>query len=177
MRPSRQFVRSSVIALVITVAGLVAAQSNRADWIQWIPLCGKCITPSISHKSGLGTEKAVAEGKVTAADAQAWCDNWEPENKDCAKQQLESEQGNVYRITANCRNGTLTSHDGMSYKYAGVWMDNDIGKGRPKFRDPSGQVVPRDHASGGLTLAAQWELLCQSSEARRASGTPRKRQR
>ena len=177
MSPTRNFVRSSMVCLLMSLTALVAAQSNRADWIQWIPLCGKCLSPSISHKSGLGTSKAVAEGKVTAADAQAWCENWEPENKDCIKQQLESEQGKVYRISANCHNGSLTSYDGTSYRYAGVWRDEDIGKGRPKFRDSSGQIVPRDHASGGLTLAAQWELLCQSSTARQASGTPRKKQR
>ncbi|MBS1853452.1 MAG: hypothetical protein JST79_21350 [Acidobacteria bacterium] len=148
----------SLFLMVLSVLSWAAAA--QIDEPEWIPLCGKCLSPSISSSSGIGTARSVAEGKVTSKDAKAWCDNWQPDDKDCVKQQLEGEKGAVYRISADCTKGKLTSWDDKSYTLAGVWTDNDIGHGRARFRDAKGQVVPRDEASGGLSLAAQWEVLC-----------------
>jgi hypothetical protein len=154
----------------VLFAAIAGAQQNPADSIEWIPLCSKCLSPSVSTKSGLGTAKAVAEGKVTLANAKEWCASWEPDNKACPKEQLDSEKGEVYRISANCPAGKLTSHYGTSYSYAGVWDGSDIGEGRAKFHGADGKIVGRDNASNGLGLAAQWELLCLSSEAKKNAG-------
>jgi hypothetical protein len=168
MKFSFRFVNLIFVLTPALLAGLAFAQQNPADSIEWIPLCSKCIGPSISSKSGLGTANAVAEGKATLKDAQQWCSSWEPDNQACPKEQLDSEEGRVYRISANCPAGKLTSYDGSSYTYAGVWNGEDIGEGRPKFRGSDGKIVGRDNASNGLGLAAQWEILCLRSEAQKA---------
>ena len=67
------------------VALFATAQQNQGEWIS---LCSKCLSPSVSAKSGAGTTNAVAQGKVTLKDAEMWCGSWEPDNKACAKEQL-----------------------------------------------------------------------------------------
>jgi len=64
---------------------LLAGAQTQADWIS---LCSKCLSPSVSSKTGVGTTNAVAVGKVALKDAEMWCGSWEPDNKGCAKQQL-----------------------------------------------------------------------------------------
>ncbi len=167
-----------LVPLVLLLASAVGAQQNAADSSLWIPLCSKCLSARVSSKSGFGTANAVAEGKVTLADAKEWCASWEPDSKTCPKEQLDNEKGQVYRISANCTAGKLTSFDGSSYTPAGVWDASDIGEGRPKFRGVDGKIVGRDNASNGLGLAAQWELLCLTSEVKKdpppaAKATPR----
>jgi len=148
----------SVLVLFIASA---SAQQNLADETQWIPLCSKCLSPSISSKSGLGTSHAMAAGKVTLKDAQQWCASWEPDNKACPKEQLDGEKGTVYRISANCPAGKLTSYDGSTYTHTKeVWNGEDIGEGQPKFRGADGKIVGRDNASNGLGLAGEWTILC-----------------
>ena len=144
--------------VVLMMALFAAAQQNQGEWIS---LCSKCLSPSVSSKSGAGTTNAVAQGKVTLKDAQMWCGSWEPDNKACPKEQLASEKGAVYKISANCPAGTFTSHDGTAYTHTKeIWDASDIGQGRPKFRGVDGKIVGRDNASGGLDLAANWELMC-----------------
>lgn len=127
----------------------------------WISLCSKCLSPSVSSKSGIGTTNAVAIGKVTLRDAEMWCGSWEPDNKSCPKEQLTSEKGQVYKIAANCPAGKFTSTDGTVYARTNeVWDSSDVGAGKIKFRGPDGKIVGRDNASGGLDLATNWELLC-----------------
>ena len=151
--------------LVLSLLPVWVAAQDKAPEQAWIPLCGKCLEPSVNFIAGVGTAHAEAEGKVTKEDAEGWCANWTPDDKDCVQQQLQNEAGTTYRISADCPRGRLTSFTGDVYKYAGVWTDDDIGKGRPKFRGADSKVVPRDNASGGLTLAAQWELLCPAKGA------------
>jgi hypothetical protein len=145
------------ILAVLTLA-LCGMAEEQADWIS---LCSKCLSPSVSSKSGIGTTNATASGKVTLKDAQMWCGSWEPDNKLCPKEQLASEKGQVYQISANCQVGKLTSPDGTVYTHLKErWDSSDVGAGKPKFRRPDGKIVGRDNASGGLDLAANWELLC-----------------
>jgi hypothetical protein len=159
--------------LLPLVGLLAAAQQTQGDWIS---LCSKCLSPSVSAKSGIGTANASASGKVTLKDAEMWCGSWQPDDKACAKEQLTSEKGKVYRISANCPAGKLTSYDGTVYTHTReVWDASDIGKGRPKFRGSDGKVVGRDNASGGLDLAANWDTLCgapQATEADACAGKP-----
>jgi len=144
------------------VALLAAAQQTQSDWIS---LCSKCLSPSVSAKSGIGTTNATASGKVTLKDAEMWCGSWEPNNKGCAKEQLANEKGQMYRISANCPAGKFTSTDNRVYTRTNqVWDSSDVGAGKPKFRDAKGQIVGRDNASGGLDLAANWEVLCPGAK-------------
>lgn len=144
----------SFLALVTLLA---TAQQNQ----EWISVCSQCLSPSVNSKSGTGTTNAVALGKVTIKDAQMWCGSWEPDSRTCPKQQLDSEKGQIYKISANCPAGKFTSHDGSVYtRTHDVWDGTDVGQGQAKFRDAQGKIVGRDNASGGLDLAANWELLC-----------------
>jgi len=145
------------ILAVLTFA-LSSLAEEQGDWIS---LCSKCLSPSVSSKSGIGTTNATASGKVTLKDAQMWCGSWEPDNKACPNEQLASEKGQVYKISANCQAGKLTSPDGTAYtRTSERWDSSDVGADEPKFRGQDGKLVGRDNASGGLDLAANWELLC-----------------
>jgi len=146
--------------LLVPMFVLLAGAQTQGDWIS---LCSKCLSPSVSSKSGFGTTNAVAVGKVTLKDADMWCGSWEPDNKSCPKDQLASEKGQTYKISANCMVGKLASTDGTLYTRTNeVWDASDVGAGKPKFRAADGKIVGRDNASGGLDLAANWELLCGS---------------
>jgi hypothetical protein len=139
-----------------------AAARTSTDWLS---LCGKCLSPSITSKSGLGTANAVAEGRITRRDAEEWCANWSPGTnlETCARQQLASgEAKKTYRATADCTKGRITAIDGVTYTLAGKWT-SDVGKGRTKWRDPSGNIVGQDHASNGLAISQQWEVLCPAT--------------
>ena len=152
-----RYLRKAGLFLPI-VALLAAAQQTQGDWIS---LCSKCLSPSVSAKSGVGTTNATASGKVTLKDAEMWCGSWDPDNKSCAKEQLANEKGQTYKISANCPAGKLTSSDNTVYTRTNeVWDSSDIGAGKPKFRGTDGKIVGRDNASGGLDIAANWELLC-----------------
>jgi len=160
--------------IMVTVVFVAAMLPAGAQQDEWIPLCSKCLTPSISSKSGIGTAHAVAEGKVTFKDAQQWCASWEPDNQGCPNEQLDSEKGAVYRISANCPAGRLTSFDGAVYTHTReVWDASDIGQGLPKFRDAKGKIVGRDNASNGLGLAAQWDVLCPARKPDRRGASSR----
>ncbi|HEY7405749.1 MAG TPA: hypothetical protein VIB39_19645 [Candidatus Angelobacter sp.] len=149
--------------LIPMFALMVGAQQNQGEWIS---LCSKCLSPSVTSKSGTGTTNAVAVGKVTLKDAQMWCGSWEPDNQSCPKEQLANEKGQIYKISANCPAGKFTSPDDVVYTHTNeVWDASDIGQGRPKFRGADGAIVGRDDASGGLDLAANWELLCGAAAA------------
>jgi hypothetical protein len=145
--------------LVAVVLLALAAPVGAASGPEWLSLCGKCLNPTVTAKTGLGTEQAVAEARVTREAAQAWCSNWQPDDKTCLKQQLGGEQGKVYRASADCLHGKLGAVDGNAYSFAGFWS-SDVGRGRSKWKGPDGNVVGQDEASGGLALAQQWELLC-----------------
>ena len=149
--------------LVLLSFALCGSAQQQGDWIS---LCSKCLSPSVSSKSGVGTTHATASGKVTLKDAQMYCGSWDPDNKACPREQLTSEKGQIYNISANCPAGKLTSTDGTIYTRTNErWDSSDVGAGQPKFRSADGKIVGRDNASGGLDLAANWELLCGKQAA------------
>jgi hypothetical protein len=153
--------------LAVTLFALFCSAQQQGDWIS---LCSKCLSPSVTSKSGVGTTNAIASGRVTLKDAQMWCGSWEPDNKRCPSEQLAGEKGQVYKISANCPAGRLTTTDGTVYSRSNErWDASDIGAGQPKFRGTDGKIVGRDNASGGLDLAANWELLCGKPAAAAAA--------
>ena len=128
---------------------------------EWLSVCSKCVSPTVFSRSGIGSANAVAEARITRAEVEGWCANWQPGDRSCVKQQLAVEDlKKVYRATADCPAGRITPIDGKTYSLAGVWDDSDIGGGRSKWRDASGRIVGRDNASGGLAISQQWEVLC-----------------
>ncbi len=153
----RRVARFGVLTFLIVAgsAGVATPASTES-----LSLCGQCLNPSITSKSGMGTANAVAEARITRQDAMAWCSNWHPEDKNCANGQLASDEAKKnYRASANCTTGKITTIDGKSYTQGGVWTA-DAGKGRARFRDAGGAIVGQDEGSGGLAIAEQWEILC-----------------
>jgi len=161
---------------IAQIAGLMGAvlmlgAAGAAD-LGWLSICSKCVSPTISRASGLGTANAVAEGKITAADVADWCAQWEPDDRTCARQNASEIDGKLYRATADCTQGKITTIQGESYVYAGLWDNSDIGGGRSKWRDRSGQIVGRDNASNGLGISQQWEVLCPKGLVRATATAP-----
>jgi hypothetical protein len=135
----------------LPAAPSVSQASSQAEWLS---LCAQCDNPSVFAKSGTGTANSVAQAR-------------------------SHETGNkVYRATANCTTGHITTIQETSYKLAGIWDSSDIGGGRTKWSGPDGQIVGRDNASNGLAISQQWEVLCPGPVSpslvaqASASGTP-----
>lgn len=145
---------------------LLAALAMAAE-TEYLALCNQCLNPIVTSKTGIGTANAVADAVVTREGLKGWCENWQPGNlASCMKGQA-AEVGHKYRATADCTRGRITTADGSSYAFAGIWADGD-GKGRSRWRDAAnGAAVGQDNASGGLGISQQWELLCPGSP-----GTP-----
>lgn len=123
--------RLSIAALLLVLlAG--AGEAQNADWLA---LCSKCLNPSVTSKFGIGTAHAVAEARISRADAKGWCENWHPGSdiEACVREQLASEAGRKYRATADCTQGRITAVDGNTYTLAGIWDNSDIGGGRTKM--------------------------------------------
>jgi hypothetical protein len=158
------------IAAATGLAIAVATAASAAEG-EWLSLCSKCVNPAITAKSGLGTSKATAEGRITRREIEAWCANWEPGNKTCVRTQLASEDTKkTWRASADCTAGRITAIDGASYTMAGTWT-SDVGKGRSRWRDAAGKIVGQDNASNGLAISQQWETLCPAGTARPAAAT------
>ena len=96
---------------------------------------------------------------MTRKEIEGWCANWTPDDKGCVARELASDAAKkTYRASADCTKGRITAVDGETLD--GVWDASDIGAGRTRWRDRSGEVVGRDNASGGLGISQQWEVLC-----------------
>ena len=161
--------------------GLLAsrADSQPSQWqpgqtMNWLAICSKCLAPTITQSQGLGTANAWAEARITRAEIVGWCENWQPGDRNCVAGELANpENRKTYRASADCTKGRITPVDGQTYSYAGIWNDNDIGGGRSRWRDASGQIVGRDNASGGLGISQQWEVLCPKGLVSAAVPGPR----
>lgn len=164
--------RTSLAVALALIGGLeIAAAAGAAS--EWLAVCGKCISPTIFAKSGVGTANARAEARITRAEIEDWCANWQPGDGNCVPQQLKSSDlDKVYRASADCPGGRITPIDGKTYQLAGKWDNSDIGGGRSKWRDGSGRIVGRDNASGGLAISQQWEILCPNTAGRGATASP-----
>lgn len=162
----------AVMRLLLLVLSVVAGASTvRAQEGDWLSRGAKDWSPTVTKKSGLGTANAVAEGKVTRAEIQGWCENWSPGDAGCVAREMSNPDAKkTYRATADCLAGKITPIDGNTYTLAGVWDGSDIGEGRTKWKDASGAIVDRDNASGGLGISQQWEVLCPGPLKASAAG-------
>ena len=149
---------------------------------EWLPLCGKCLTPTIFTKSGIGTAHAVAEARVTYLDAVDHCEQWSMEDHpNCdkeAKETLKDEKGKVYTATANCVHGKLTIADGENFVYAGLWPNTDkylAGKTRwrwgPGSYEDTGKIVGWNGPTRAPMVAATAKLLCPNGVGAAQTGS------
>ncbi len=159
----------------IAAALLAAAAAGGAAAAEpaWLALCSRCLSPTVIDSSGLGTANATATARITRDGATAWCENWQPDGvAACVREQMAGDDARrVFRASADCTSGRITAIDGVTYRQAGVWT-SDVGRGRTRWRDPSGKVVGQDNASGGLGIAQQWEVLCPRKPAQPATARP-----
>lgn len=158
---------SSVPAMPIMARGLCAAVllcASASMAAEELAICSKCVSPTIFSQTGTDTANAVAQARITRAEIEGWCANWQPGDAACVQQGLrDHDLRKVYRASADCVAGRITPVDGKTYQLAGVWDNRDIGGGRSKWRDAQGRIVGRDNASGGLGISQQWEVLCPSA--------------
>jgi hypothetical protein len=148
---------------------LCIALAAPAASAEWLALCSKCVSPTVFSLTGADTANAVAQARITRAEIEGWCANWQPGDAACVQRGLqEHDLKKVFRASADCRAGRITPVDGKTYQLAGVWDNSDIGGGRSRWRDAQGRIVGRDNASGGLGISQQWEVLCPSAGKRSA---------
>jgi hypothetical protein len=105
---------------------------------EWLSLCRQCDNPDVFSKTGTGTANSVAQARLAS----------------------EGPRGKIYRASANCTTGRITTAQEETFTLAGVWDNSDIGGGRTKWRAADGQIRGRDNASEGLAISQQWEVLC-----------------
>jgi len=109
-----------------------------------------------------GDTNAVAQGKVTLKDAQMWCGSWEPDNKALPlKNNSTVKRARLQDFLPIVPPENLTFQTAPIYTHTKeVWDASDNLAHRPKFSGTDGKIVGGSNASGGLDLAANWELLC-----------------
>jgi hypothetical protein len=66
----------------------------------------------------------------------------------------------VFRATADCTAGRITTTVDLTYTLDGLWDKSDVGAGRTRWRDADGNIVARDLVNNGLHISQQWETLC-----------------
>lgn len=124
----------------------------------------KLPAPEIFERIDFGGRKSTAKARVSPEEAENWCENWRPEDKNCPKDLMASEAGKVYEATADCYSGDLVDVHGSHVKYDGLWLDDEsaqLAHGRARFKDAvTGKVVHWDNTSGGVVLSMQWMELC-----------------
>ncbi len=137
------------------VARAAGAAGTKPD-PQTLALCSRCPAPTVFRSSGIGTANAVAEARMGRDDLTGTDGPCPNADAKC----LETELRRVYKASADCTVGRITTVEGTRLTLAGVWDDSDVGGGRTMWRGADGQVVGRDNASNGLAVSAQWEVLC-----------------
>lgn len=163
--------RMIVCAVALTTCTFGASAASEGEWLS---LGSKHWAPTVFRKSGIDTEHALAEARVTRGEIQGWCENWSPGDRGCVDREFTPEVARtLYRASADCVHGRITPVDGSTYTLAGYWDSSDIGGGRTRWRDASGRIVGRDNASGGLGISQQWEVLCPASAGPSRAAAPR----
>lgn len=141
-----------------------------------LSLCGKCASPTVFEKSGIGTAHAVVKAKMTFEDAKENCQAFSmDEHPDCDKEAqdtLKQENGKIYTATADCVHGTMTDANGENFVYAGLWQTADLPrwasnmKGQTRWRwgtgsdADTGKIVGFDGPTQASMVAATAKLLC-----------------
>jgi hypothetical protein len=164
LRPYRHTILLAVFAVLLCATGGSSqtrgarpAPANPVPKGELLALCGRCASPRITAASGIGTANARAEARMTreaVLERDAPCDG------DNTPACIQRETTKVYRASADCTAGKITTILDESFTLAGIWDNSDIGGGQTKWKRASGEIVGRDNASDGLSISQQWEVLC-----------------
>ena len=159
MRKTRDSKIARIFALV--AAAVLAGAAMAAAQTESLSLGSKHWAPTVISKSGIGTANAMAEAKVTRQEIEGWCANWTPEDKNCVRRTLASEEARkTYRASADCMRGRITPVDGKTYTLAGPGTAATLG--RPYAWRDHRERSSTGHASGDGHLAAV-EVLWESA--------------
>ena len=116
-------------------------------------------TPPITSLKGVGTANAVAEARMTQKALTEFCSanaQYYKSMADCVAQFANK----VYRATADCTAGRITTSSELTYTLDGLWGKDSNGAGRTRWKNSSGSVVAPDLINNGLHVSQQWETLC-----------------
>jgi hypothetical protein len=132
-------------------------------------------SPAITSLKGVGTANAVAEGRVTQQVLKEFCSanaQYYKSAADCVGQFANR----VYRATADCTAGRITTTSEVTYTLDGIWAKDSDGAGRTRWKDSTGAVAAPDLIDNGLHVSQQWETLCPGAVTpaliARAKGVP-----
>ena len=120
-------------------------------------------SPTIVSKKGVGTANAVAEARITPPAIASHCSENErffPSRQACVKQFTDQFGAKIFRATADCTAGRITTTGDQTYTLDGLWDASDVGDGRTRWKGADGAVVGRDLINNGLHISQQWETLC-----------------
>ncbi len=157
MRVHQHLVVSALVLAGFFTLGTFRAHPATAPTqkAEWLPLCGKCQTPTVFSKSGIGTANAIAKARVTYQDAKQYCEQWSIEDHpNCdrqAKETLQEENGKIYTATADCVHGKMTDANGENFTYADLWPKSDrYLAGKTRWRGALGPMRTPGKLSGKM---------------------------
>lgn len=163
--------RTSLAVALALIGGLeIAAAAGAAS--EWLAVCGKCISPTIFAKSGVGTANARAEARITRAEIEDWCANWQPGDGNCVPQQLKSSDlDKVYRASADCPG------EGSRRSTARPTSWPASGTTATSAAAAASGAMDREGSSAGTMPVADWPFRSngKSSVRTRPAGRPRAR--
>jgi hypothetical protein len=136
-------------------------------------------SPVITALKGVGTANAVAEARMTQQVLAEFCSangQYYKSMKDCVSTKQGQFGNKVFRASADCTAGRITTSGDATYTLDGIWPKDDDGAGRTRWKDASGSVVAPDLINNGLHISQQWETLCPGpvtpAVLARAKGAP-----
>jgi len=110
---------------------------------------GNAPTHRVQVLTGVGTEMAVAAGRVDRKSAEEFCRRTGGD-VDCVEDVLRRHERRELRASADCYNGALNATDGNRYQLAGKAL---------RWRDAGGRDVGPDEPILSV-LVQNWRLLC-----------------
>jgi len=176
----RFLIRVIGVASIFLLPAAASAQAAGLSQTGWLSNADhEEPSPVITSLKGAGTANASAEARMMPKDLNAYCSDHEQYYTSaaaCLKQKNTQYANTIFRASADCTAGKITTTEDQAYALDGLWAANDIGAGRTRWRDSEGKVVPTNLADNGLYISDQWETLCPAPVTpaliARAKGAP-----
>ena len=122
---------------------------------------------------GVGTANAMAEARLSPQELAEFCTENAHHYQSAAAclKQKQSEFGTkIFRASADCTAGRITTTGDMAYTLDGLWDASDIGSGRTRWKDADRQSGrPRSDQQRSAHLAAVGDAVPGPRSLRRSS--------
>jgi len=152
------------VASVVLLPAAASAQAAGISQAGWLSNADhEEPSPVITSLKGAGTATATAEARMMPKDLNGYCSEHAQHYTNaaaCLKQKNTQYANKIFRASADCTSGKITTTEDQSYTLDGLWGASEIGAGRTRWRDSEGKVVPTNLADNGLYVSQQWETLC-----------------